>query len=278
MDKKVEFESISASCSSIDNYLFNLDSKYSYYDCTDSCIIWNNIAFYGIPSDLTDEQMDNIYEGDYHDAIKIGELLGCLILCKQILNEGYDPVEICDNESGELEYAMSALSDIEGPLNLDSGDPYQDVYYIHELNMFPSYDDELLKSKIIDELPRIIISLLHASPEIIAYYPSPLEYEPDPNELARNEALKLFAAQKMEAVAKRMNLHNDDISEDNKIINFGDGYRFNDDELKIVMGRRHSGSSYPEEAKDKSEFAFYEANGFIEAGDSRLLYKYADWE
>lgn len=173
---------------------------------------------------------------------------------------------------------MSALSDIEGPLNSDNGEPYQDVYYIHELNMLPSYDDKLLKNKIIDELPKIIISLLHVSPEIIAYYPSPLEYERDPDELARKKALNLFAAQKIEAATKRMNLNNDDISEDNKIINFGDRYPFSDDEINIIMGRRHSGSSYPEEVKDKSKFAFYEANGFIEAGDSRLLYRYTDWE
>ena len=278
MDKKIEFESISASCSFDNNYLFNLSNEHSYYDCTDSCVIWNNITFYGIPFNLTDEQMDNIYDGDYHDAIKIGELFGCMILCKHILNEGYDPVEICDNVAGDLEYAMSALSDIEGPLNSDNGEPYQDVYYIHELNMLPSYDDKLLKNKIIDELPKIIISLLHVSPEIIAYYPSPLEYERDPDELARKKALNLFAAQKIEAATKRMNLNNDDISEDNKIINFGDRYPFSDDEINIIMGRRHSGSSYPEEVKDKSKFAFYEANGFIEAGDSRLLYRYTDWE
>jgi len=39
------------------------------------------------------------------------------------------------------------------------------------------------------------------------------------------------------------------------------------------MVRRHSGSSYPEEAKNKDEYAFFEANGFEEVGDSRLLYK-----
>lgn len=278
MDKKVEFESIFATYSDRNNYTFDLDNLYSYYDCADSCVIWNNITFYGIPNNLTDDQIDSIYEGDYHDAVKIGELFGYMILCKQILNEDHDPVEICDDVDGDLEYAMSALSDEEGPLNLESGDPYQDVYYIRELNMIPGYDDELLKSKILDELPKIIISLLHVTPEVIAYYPSPLEYERDLNEAKRSQALHFFAAQKMEAEAKRMNLYDEDVSDDNKIINFGDAYRFSDDELKIIMGRRHSRSSYPEEAKDKTEFTFYEANGFIEVGDSRLLYKYANWD
>ena len=45
-----------------------------------------------------------------------------------------------------------------------------------------------------------------------------------------------------------------------------------------LMRRRHSGSSYPEAAKDKEEYAFYATNGFVEANDSRLLYKYVGLE
>lgn len=44
-------------------------------------------------------------------------------------------------------------------------------------------------------------------------------------------------------------------------------------ELNIIMGRRRPKRSYPESAKDQREFEFYQANGFIEAGYSRLLYK-----
>lgn len=60
------------------------------------------------------------------------------------------------------------------------------------------------------------------------------------------------------------------------MINFGDAYQFTEDELNMVMGRRHSESSYPEKAKDRKEYEFYEANGFEEIGDSRLLYKYIE--
>ena len=31
---------------------------------------------------------------------------------------------------------------------------------------------------------------------------------------------------------------------------------------RLKMGRRNSGSSYPEEAKDKKEYIFYESRGF----------------
>ncbi|ADY55587.1 hypothetical protein Sgly_1273 [Syntrophobotulus glycolicus DSM 8271] len=49
---------------------------------------------------------------------------------------------------------------------------------------------------------------------------------------------------------------------------------FSKDELNFIMRRRYSGSSYPEDAKDKKEYAFYKANGVEEAGVNRLLYKY----
>lgn len=70
---------------------------------------------------------------------------------------------------------------------------------------------------------------------------------------------------------------NIDLKNKLNLLNFGGSVenimRLDEDELKLIMGRRHSGSSYPEEAKDCKEYAFYESNGFEEAGNSRLLYK-----
>jgi hypothetical protein len=57
------------------------------------------------------------------------------------------------------------------------------------------------------------------------------------------------------------------------VINLGSRRDFTDDEFNMILGRRRSGVSYPEKAKDNSEFSFYEKAGFREACDSRLLYK-----
>jgi len=43
--------------------------------------------------------------------------------------------------------------------------------------------------------------------------------------------------------------------------------------VKLVARRRYSGSSYPGEAKDLKEYAFYRVNGFEKVGNSILLYK-----
>ena len=273
MNNKIEFESICADSSGIRNHIFYLNDRYDQ-DCHDTCIIWNNITFYGVPFDLTEDQGDRVYEGHYDDIVKIGDIFGCMVLCKRILDEGYNPWEICDDENGDLEYTMSALSDKGGPLNIETGEPYQDVYYIHEFKMIPKYDNEFLKSRIIEEFPGLILKLLHVAPDIITYYPAPLEYELDSDKESRYDNLQAIVAQRLDSLTNRIN---DDEKEkqnnDKKVLKFGDIYRFSDDEINYIMGRRYSGSSYPEEAKDKEEYDFYENYGFREVGDSRLLYK-----
>lgn len=275
MNKKIKIKSICADCSGLNNNIFDVSSDCNIYDYSDACIFWDIITFYGIPFDFEDEEISDFYEGDYTEGVKIGKLTGCMIMCKQMIDQGYDPLITCDDVDGDLEYTISALSDIGGPLNVESGEPYQDVYYIDELYMDPNYDEETLKSRIIEEIPRIVASLFHTFPDILAYYPAPLEYEPDPGKEARYSALQNIAIQKLDNTISEM--FTDSIEserEDAKnILKFGDLYQFSDDELKMVMRRRNSESSYPAEARDKKEYNFYEKNGFKEVGDSRLLYK-----
>ena len=185
-------------------------------------------------------------------------------------------MEICDDVDGDLEYTISALSDKDGPLNAETGDAYQDVYYIDELKMETSYNDASLKSRIIEELPTLIFTLFHVTPDLLAFYPAPLEYTPDPSKRAKYQALQGIAAQKIDSAIDAITTKGAKKQEDEKTLNFAAVYQFSEDELNLIMRRRYSGSSYPKEAKDMKEYDFYEANGFQEAGDSRLLYKHIE--
>ena len=120
----------------------------------------------------------------------------------------------------------------------------------------------------------MILTFFHVAPDLLAFYPVPIDFTLDPDEEARYQALQGIAAQKMESVIDAISVKESQKQNDRKILRFGDAYQFSKDELNFVMRRRYSGSSYPEEAKDKNEYAFYEANGFEEVGDSRLLFKY----
>ena len=273
MNKKAKFQSICADYSDRKSHIFFMDGDYPDNDCADNCVIWNNITFYGIPFGLSEDQMTRIDESDYRDAIKIGEMHGCLILCKQILDDGCDPLETCDDVDGDLEYTISALSDEAGPLNEKTGEAYQDIYYIDALEMETGYDDESIKSKIIAELPSLIRDFFHVVPDLLAFYPSPLEYTLEPNVEEKYQILGDLAAQKVDLALGTVMADKPKEQESSNILAFAGAYEFSEDELNMVMRIRNSSSSYPEEVEDKEEYAFYESNGFEEAGESRLLYK-----
>lgn len=279
MARKVDFEYICAHRFHSANCQFRVDAEYEDYDCSDSCIVWDTITFYGVPSGLPEEDLESIDAGDYTNAIKIGSMYGCLILCKQILAQGQDPWDICDGESGDLEATIAALKREGCPLNDDEGDPWQDVYYIHEWNMEKGYNSATLKSEILERLPKIILLLFHVKPDILAYFPTPLEYTPDPNLQARLQALEYYSREKLQAAFNSMG-HGDSASVTNtpesNIRSFGLAYKLSEKEQDELIEKIQSIGAYPESAKRKREFSFFESNGFVEAGNSRLLFKISE--
>jgi hypothetical protein len=46
--------------------------------------------------------VNSVYDGDYNNLIKIGEITGDLILCKQMLYEGENPWVIFDDLDGDF--------------------------------------------------------------------------------------------------------------------------------------------------------------------------------
>lgn len=253
---------------------FSLDEKpgtsYSY-DYTQTYLLPATIDFLGIPFGLSEKDEDDIAEGDYSKAVKVATVFGWMILCRDMIYNEYDPLEVCDDANGDLEYTISALQDEGGPLNDTSGDSTQNVFYIHEIAM--DEPDSEIKQRIINELPYLIRDFLHVEPEILAYYPSRVESDWEPEDAERDFALRTYA---MDLVARRIdeNIGLDAFpASDEKVVPFTGDYHFSDDEIKMVMGRRHSGSGYPEELKNKEEWDLFTNVGFEEAGDSRLLYK-----
>ena len=273
MAGKINFEYICAHRAHLANYLFSLAED--ALDCHNSCIVWDTITFYGVPRDLSDEDIDSIQDGDYTNAIKVGSMQGCLILCKQMLVEDEDPWQICDDENGDLEGTISALKGQGCPLNEEDGDPWQDVYYIHEWNMEKGYNSAALKSEILDRLPNIILMLFHVKPDILAYYPAPLKYKPDPVLEARLQALEHISVQKLDAYFDSIlgNTDSKSSASESNIRSFGVAYKLSETEQNDLIRRLEANGAYPESAKRKREFSFFGNNGFVEAGNSRLLYK-----
>lgn len=243
----------------------------SNYDYTSTYLIPFYWTFWGVPYDADDIFCDALDNGNYNDCTKIGTLAGHLILCNQMIRAGYDPLTVCDDESADLEYVMSALTDEGGPLNEWTGEPSLDVLYIDELIIEEPLRQQELGSRILQEVPFLCRELLHVLPDIISYYPAPTQ-RGWRQESEREVALRSIA---MDRVAKAT--LPDDVQHEGNISNvFADRYRFSDDEIKMIMGRRHSGSSYPEALKNERLISFYQKNGLQELGDTRLLYAYTE--
>ena len=128
-------------------------------------------VFWGVPADDTAAFVESAILGDFSSCARIGTLHGNLLLCKQMIADGYSPLTICETESDDLVDALDTLFAEEGPLNEATGDPYQNVFYIGELNINESLRDIGLGSRILQELPRLCANLLHVIPDILVYYP-----------------------------------------------------------------------------------------------------------
>jgi len=256
MRKKLKIESICADYSDSKRHVFDVHGDGRAYDCHNTCIVWKRVTFFGLPFDLQDDRMAPIYEGDYREAVKIAEMLGCLILCQQLEDDGEDPLVICDDIDEELGYVISALSDEEdGPLSLENGDPYQNVYYIHELAMEEGYGDQHLAARIINELPGLVLTFCHVVPDILAFYPASADLVPD----GEDEAIE----QEGPGPVPRTTIEYHPIFGQQLRMDKRDGA-----DIRPAGTSDFAGSAY------SIDYEVFEKVGFKEMGDSGVLYKY----
>ena len=100
---------------------------------------------------------------------KIGTVSGHLILTRQLLHDGCDPVSICDDINADLRYVITVLYGPSGPLN-KYGEPEDgQILYIHEIKMESDYETPELKSRVIRELPWLCMRFMLIRPGIIVY-------------------------------------------------------------------------------------------------------------
>jgi len=256
---KKEFKDIIAACKENNHCSINLEE----YDSHENCIVSCNISLYGIPQDISDENETEIYDGNFDHTVSIGTLRGSLILCKQIFVMEESVYEICDDISGDLEFAISVLQGNGGPLNEETGDEFQDVFYIDELEILEQYNSVKLKVLIINSIPQIIFSLYHVCADILAYYPRSLPYEEDLNKKIKKDMATIVARDKLD---RKMNNGNESESDFQLVLD--------EEQVNYILGRRNESDSYPEPAKDKPLWNIYQKAGFVEIGKSRLLFKF----
>jgi hypothetical protein len=276
-----DFKYICASCSDERQVIFDVaDSDHDNADlCESRCIIWKTFQFYGISDGLPEDELDEIlskcYEGVFDEAVKLGQLSGCLILCKQMIDEGYDPWDICEGAHGDLSYAIDALAADGEPLSED-GEPYQNLFYIHAFLLEDEYNKTALKSRILCELPKLLQRFYHVEPELLAFYPEPPEHEVLEellDEGSRYNRLNSIADEKMKTAISSITITDEDSG---KIMKFSDKYDFSPDDLDYLHEMFRRKNVYPDSTRFLEEYIFLRGNGFSEAGKSGLLYIVTD--
>lgn len=123
---------------------------------------------------------ESVYQKQDYEGEKIGTVSGHLILSSQIIQDGWDPVAICDDINEDLRYVMATMSSPSGPLYQYSALSDENVLYIHEIILEPDYEAPELKGRVVRELPWLCMRFMHIRPEIIAYCIS--EFLPEDNQ------------------------------------------------------------------------------------------------
>ena len=226
----------------------------------DSYITYCSLKIYGIPDDLTDDDEEEIYNGEINKAVKVGTVTGLLILGGQAAKTGMDIYDICDCTDADAEFIYSALQEGDRPLAYE---PYLDVFYITVIEMNNGFNTDELKLRIIECLPQFLLRAYHTYPDIIAAYPQPLSYEKPLHQKVK-EGMAIEISRDM--MRRFPNAAAPDDESGIRLV-------LDEDQQNYILGRRIKGEGYPASAIDKAEWEFYHAAGFKEHLNTRVLFK-----
>ncbi len=226
----------------------------------DSYIIYCSLKIYGIPDGMTDDDEEEIYNGEVGKAVHVGNVKGILILGTQAAKTGMDIYDICDCTDADAEFIYSALQEGDGPLAYDL---YLDIFFIKSIDMCDGFNTDELKLRIIDCLPQFLLRCYHNYPDIIAAYPQPLPYEKSIHQKVK-EGMAIEISRDM--MRRFPNAPAPDEESGIRLV-------LDEDQQNYILGRRIKGEGYPESATDKAEWELYYLAGFNEHLNTRVLFR-----
>lgn len=221
------------------------------------------------------EDMEDFYELDKNtveDLIKkdkiqeICHLYGTIILVNSASRENYDPYEVCDAFSGDLEYIYSIL--MENELLFDEEKlEHRDILYIDKIEWAQDFDD-IDKKSVVDLFRYLFTSLYHVTPGILCFYSAPIEsYESESRQISPQ-----ISAIMQEKLSNAMG----EKSVEEEVISFSKYFSVPENDLNIVLGKRNPGDSFPQEYINQKEYDLFIALGFDEVEDTRLMVRITD--
>ncbi|MCL2146484.1 MAG: hypothetical protein FWH52_01630 [Synergistaceae bacterium] len=242
--------------------IFTIDDDIG--DWIDPCydaIVWNEFSVYGIPDTETD--MDKVLNDDFESAVTIGDIFGCHISKALIINLGEDPYVVCDDENADLEAMYSVLREHEE--DFEYLDFYDNIYYIHEIELHAEYQNLGYEKILLQQLPAIIVRSLHVFPSLLLYYPRPTRYDEKERDEEAEAILRHRLNYRMQNILKSE--HNGNISL------FPPKREVPLSEINRYLGRRNPGDVVPEANRNQEIYRLYKSVGFKEIGNTGWLFK-----
>jgi len=239
------------------DWLYNMDPHDRFLQ-----FIWLNI--YGVPVILNDELEEAYYEGDTSKFSKIGRLTGYYIPFDEILEEGENPVLLCDDVSADLGFIATIFKDYYEENNLPH---LVSLFYIDELEIYKQYRRNGFGSKILQELPYLLDYHKGINISDLAYYPAPTHFK-EKIYTPYEQALMKQIADKMN---KFYNKESTTSKGERKLIALE--RQLSTEEIEELIENEKNTPSYDEEYKNINLYRFYEKNGFKEFKETRLLIK-----
>ena len=122
------------------------------------------LSIYGVPEEATFDDLD--FDDDEEETVvKIGEVTGWHVPVDLIQSVGYDPHEICDEESADLEAMFAIVTEFD---LLEMNDC---IFYIDEIELDEKHNDPAYEKAILKRLPIMISGLLNVYPTLFMYFP-----------------------------------------------------------------------------------------------------------
>ena len=244
---------------------------------------------------------NNETDDDDEFGTEVCTLRGWLVLAALMREHGYDPHDLCDEQSQDLEYCWSALND-ESISPIANTFLLSNVFYVDTIEIEPDYlpkndETEIVVGLLADVIRFVNDAVTRSNPEdeeeididelenksldelldfeedyhidVIAYYPRALPYDTRLQQMQTDIACGIVSS--ICAANAEKVYHPQESDEETKI-----EIRVAPELYLRAAGMRVSGDTYPESAKNREEWDLLESAGWYECGNSRLLYKTCD--
>ena len=215
-----------------------------------------------------DESLDDVYETqrlmEENKTTEICKIEGYFLLCDAMRKEGFEPYDVCDAYSSDLEFVYSTLKEYELDYDEDL-DGVRNVFYIHSIDWKEEHDLDV-KESVIKHLNGFLVALYHCYPDLTCFYMAPTE---------RVEKERKLTLEREKILIDKLNALYE-INEEKygeNVIRFGRQVEFTKEEINERLGRRNPGQPYPKELINLEEYVEFMELGFYEVDESRLLVK-----